>query len=860
MPTYYYPEGPIGPVCDLPGSIQGDFGNLPQDVIEEILDLGDNRVVTYGPIVFPDLDFFMGGPVTTILTRRCKVRELEDGTIEYYDCKDVFNNPDGGSQWPLGPGGYDWETASNNPWGLDDDFDDLTLTPEACLPHDPDINILPQRFYLADGSFVLKRLIEKSTPVTFPVNSGGENSASTIDGAIFTRNGDAITLESTGSGNANIGIVYKWDDNPSTAGTALSGINLSGVTFNQSGQKGQTSGTIGITAGNNYPVSLNPGNGFGGFEIQNGGKKVCFFDLDDDDCNSELYIEGAVAEDTVPNEPGYWSDDANKYAVWVNPELCTLPFLPQQVTYLVDIPATDTYTITGGADDNFNVFFNDETTPVIGGAGGIFAGGALNTPYSATRSLTAGTLKIVVDCTNSAAGFTDAAGDPTGLAFSWDRNPGGWYLKLCRGNACTSGAALNWRKSGPHPAWSSFMSKYAVFPSNNETLSGIPQTGAWTVNIPSPGDYTLEVQADNSADISFDGTALGTVNSFTNSTNYTLSNVSVGPHTISAVVTNTSPPSGTADQWATNPAGVAWKLTSVTGSSITASFNSNGDLVVDGIGTADIELDFEWDDNPSTAGTALGTVRWEVSAGSAPIEFTQTSGASSGSDSATRNLAGDATYRIQIFDSTGGFDVKNNGQKLCFKDFDGNDCNAEVTIGSTANNGPSKIADSTQTSAPSKIPGNMIWNTRDDVLYEYVPVGNCIVQGADSTYGTGFFGYLLYNDGTVQQGDFITQLKPEYKLEPVFSGSGFQTNYTALGATIFNSYLNTIGRFPEPAGFDGWINDFTSNPMYTSLTVLTTAIYNSYITAPPNGSGEQALQTSRGGLTGNYDNCDTRRV
>jgi hypothetical protein len=859
MPTYYYPEGPIGPVCDLPGSIQGDFGNLDQDVIRELIDAGDNRLVTYGPIVFPDLDFNMGGPVTTILTRRCKVRELGDGTIEYYDCKDVFNNPDGGSPWPLGPGGYDWETISNNPWGLDDDFEDLTLTPEACLPHDPDINILPQRFYLADGSFVLKRLIEKSTPVTFPVNSGGESSSSAIDGAVFTSNGTTLTLESSGSGNANVGLTFKWDDNPNDAGTSLSGVNISGVSFNASGQKGETSGTIGITAGNNYPVSINPGTGYGGFVLKNGGKEVCFFDLDGDDCNANLIIEGAAAEDTVPNEPGFWSEEANKYAVWVNPELCTLPFLPQEVTYFVDIPATDDYTLVGGADDNFNVFLNDELSPAIGGAGGIFAGGALTTPYSTTRSLTAGVLKIVVKCTNSAAGFTDANGDPTGEAFSWDRNPGGWYLRLCRGGACTSASNVTWRNSGPHDAWSDFMNKYAMFASNNQTLSGLPQSSTWTVNIPAPGNYNLEVQADNTADISFDGTALGTVNSFTNSTNYTLASVSSGPHTITTVVTNLAPAAGTADQWATNPAGVAWKLTSTSASSITAKFNSDGDLVVDGVGTGEIELDFEWDDNPNDASQALGTVRWEVSAGSAPIEFTQTKGDSSGSDSETRTLYGGETYRIQTFNSTGGFEVKNSGQKLCFKDYDGDDCNAEVTIGSTNNSGPATIAVSSDVSA-TRVRSNMIWNTRDDVLYEYVPISGCVVQEASSDYGTGFFGYLLYNDGTVQQGNFITKLKPEFKLEPVFSGSGYQSNYSAIAATIFNSYLNTIGRFPEPTGFDGWINAFISNPMFTSLTVLTTAIYNSYITAPPNGSGEQALQTSRGGLTGNYDNCDTRRV
>ena len=851
MPTYYYPEGPMGPVCDIAGP------DTP-DPIRELVDEGDGRVVTYGPIEYPDMDQVMGGPVRAILTRRCKTRTLADGSVEYYDCQDVFVNPDAGLPSPLGPGGYDWATNSVTPWGLDDELEDIVLGPESCSPHDPDINIIPQRFYRPDGSFVLKQLVEKSSPVTFPVNSGGPSSSSAIDSAVFTTTGDgspgdSITLETSGSGNANIGLTFQWKDNPNTAGTALSSLSVGGLTFYQTGKRGEDSGTIGITAGNNYPLAIAGGTGYGGFQIVDGGKRVCFFDLDDDDCNVNFRIDGAAASSTVPNEPGYWSDEGNKYAVWVNPEICTLPRLQQNVTYLVDIPAADTYTLVGGADDNFNVFYNDETTPVISGAGGIFAGGALTTPYTHTRTLTAGQLKIVVNCTNSDAGFQDANGDPTGLAYSWDRNPGGWYLKLCRGSGCTGGTAVTWRTSGPHPAWSDFMNEYAVFPSNNDTLSGIPQTATWTVNIPETGTYDLQVQADNVADVSVNGTSLGTVTSFTSTTTYTPT-LNSGPNTITTVVTNQP---NTVDDWGNNPGGVAWKLMTQS-TTISVSFNSNGDIVVGGTGTASVQFNFEWDDNPNTYGQALGTVRWEVGAGTVPLEFTQTQGVSSGSANQTVILQGGQTYTLQAFNNTGGFTVQNNGQKLCFKDFDGNDCNAQVTVGNISGNGPSEISNSTKRSAPG--PSNMIWNTRDDVLYEYLPVSNCAVQTAFSDFGVGFVGYLLYNDGTVQEGSFITQLQPQYKLETVFSGSGFQTNYTAVASTIFSMYLNTIGRFPEPEGFDGWINDFTTNSMYTSLTELTNAIYNSYITAPPNGSGEQALQISRGGLAGNYDNCDTRRV
>ena len=496
MPTYYYPEGPMGPVCDIAGP------DTP-DPIRELVDEGDGRVVTYGPIEYPNMDQVMGGPVRAILTRRCRTRTLEDGSVEYYDCQDVFSNPDAGLPSPLGPGGYDWARNSVTPWGLDDELEDIVLGPESCSPHDPDINIIPQRFYLPDGSFVLKQLVEKSSPVTFPVNSGGASSTSAIDGAVFTTTGDgspgdSITLETSGSGNANIGLTFQWKDNPNTAGTALSSLSVGGLTFYQTGKRGEDfRGQSVLQQVIIIHLPLLAELDMVGFKLLMVEREFVSLTWMVMIVMWNFRIDGAAASSTVPNEPGYWSDEGNKYAVWVNPEICILPTLQQNVTYLVDIPAADTYTLVGGADDNFNVFYNDETTPVISGAGGIFAGGALTTPYTHTRTLTAGQLKIVVNCINSDAGFQDANGDPTGLAYSWDRNPGGWYLKLCRGSGCIGGTAVTWRTSGPHPAWSDFMNEYAVFPSNNDTLSGIPQTATWTVNIPEAGTYDLQVQADN---------------------------------------------------------------------------------------------------------------------------------------------------------------------------------------------------------------------------------------------------------------------------------------------------------------------------------------------------------------------------
>ena len=110
-------------------------------------------------------------------------------------------------------------------------------------------------------------------------------------------------------------------------------------------------------------------------------------------------------------------------------------------------------------------------------------------------------------------------------------------------------------------------------------------------------------------------------------------------------------------------------------SNVTATFDSNGNIVCTGTGNATIQLDFAWSDNPNTAGTALGT----YSVGG--ITFTQGSNYS-GTASTTINVEGGQTYNCTITQGTGygGFTVQDSGTKLCFKDSHGSDCNARVYI------------------------------------------------------------------------------------------------------------------------------------------------------------------------------------
>ena len=895
--SYYYPEGPMGPVCDYVTDDDLDLDARRRRIRDAI---GDGRDVTYGPVDYGDIERVLDGGVPAITTRRCRVRTLADGTKEYYDCVDDFLTPIGPPiGYPLIEPEYDWPRFSADPWGLDDDFEPLTMSPNTCAPFEPDINIIPLKMYRPDGTFVEKVLTERSSPPTFAVRSGVDTYPNGVVGAIFTEvnadnlwytnpatlawritqgstqiatsvtnkgtwvqvgasnnpaNGwsqfmidygiypavpldteqdpllgqwqthittinfptsgtysmriesdnfgyikitdsaaiDAIdreiyydssigwgeeTISLTlaagtytvqtriknkiiGGGDLNlrisgdaaglVGLKLKWNDNPNTAGTALSSIVVDGVTFNQTGRKGKTESILKVTAGTDYPVTINPGTGYGGSEVQS--TEIGFFDLDGQDFNATLSITRFEPESQVSNTTGFWSEEGNKYAVWVNPEVCTLPCLPQSVTYLVDIPATDTYTITGGADDNFNVFLNDETSAVIGGAGGIFAGGAHTTPYSANRTLTAGQLKIVVECTNSAAGFgscdgttystvplyryvnsttgdhftgtdiaapsgyvnegilshlftspfpdslqivdhepgkpqssytlygfspsqgpqfdiggesvattliyaksngtdvmwtddvTEGNGDtpayaldptnnvngyafygasspttivlgeglePFGEAFRWDRNPGGWYLKICRGTSCITPSTVEWVPSGPHNSWSDFADTYLVYPSNNNVLKGTVHSTSYNINVPFPGNYDLKYAVDDTGTISLDGTQIvsSTYNA-PSSTTYTINNLTAGPHVLTVTCENQTQ-TETSDDWTRNPAGIGWTLTpQASASSIAARFKNNGDLLVTGEGFGEVPLTFT---SPAATGAS---VDWSITGNS----------------------------------------------------------------------------------------------------------------------------------------------------------------------------------------------------------------------------------------------------
>ena len=83
----FYPRGTFGPVCDIQPS-DDTLRNRPRRLPE---DDDDDRIETIPiDIDFPDIINDFDPPPPYLIGRKCKRRELPDGTIEYYDCIDEY--------------------------------------------------------------------------------------------------------------------------------------------------------------------------------------------------------------------------------------------------------------------------------------------------------------------------------------------------------------------------------------------------------------------------------------------------------------------------------------------------------------------------------------------------------------------------------------------------------------------------------------------------------------------------------------------------------------------------------------------------------------------------------------------------
>lgn len=939
MASFYYPKGPFGPICD---TILPDDGAARVVRLDDGEDEGLLRPIDGGPREDPVGVEPWPQPIV-----KCKTRTLDDGTIEYYDCvteydKDTDDGSYNGSDCIKDLNGdcFNWVQKSTGAFGLDDNFFIPPLGPTSCNPFDSDINIRPVKFISRDSNNVTiiqnKYGCEKSSPVTYGVTAVIGQASSSFGSAKFSDDGRSIIVGGT-SGTGRLDLKLQWDDNPNTAGTALGSITVAGVTFTQTPgeSSGSQSASIDISAGTSYPLTftgLNSANNT--ILVKNKGKELCLLDGDGDDCNATFKITGASGGGVT--DISLWNSTADKYAVWTNPAQCTLPCIPQEVTYRIFFDTTDTYYFEFGADDTGALYLDSETVPFAQAGTPAMLNDSFpeaGDPTVVGREITAGIHLLTARVTNSAAasrdeissyvsgnslvangqtvgtislgtatairdeldGFTDTSGqyggtlnevggfnvpsdspsqqylsfgtleattttdplrtasitmDLTGVvsmkftiiagsdfnggerpndvadvlevnfgegwvvlapskqyanvsfdeydrtygnwydfdinvpesartsnftiqfrsqgdtpeiggtynglgpnafaaayancadvfglykvttigalegggcsgdnsagynqdSYNWSKNPGGWYVKICKGSPCYEAQSLPWVRSGPVGAWGDLMNNYAVWPTANDADPGVVKTLTYTVSIERDATLLLEYSGDNAIDIVWDNTQLVSgYGSFNTNASLTFA-ATKGTHKLTMNVVNT--PNGNGDDsWSNNPAGGAWKLSYQ--EDVTATFDSNGNIVVGGTGSITIGLALEWDDDPNAHGTALGT----YSVGG--VSLTQTAGVERGAATASLTVTGGNTYSASISGNPNGFKRQRNNTELCFKDGHGDDCNATLKI--TGVGGRSGVI-KTSADLNQDADTNLYWHTRMATGYAYVLNENC---------------------------------------------------------------------------------------------------------------------------------------
>ena len=150
---------------------------------------------------------------------------------------------------------------------------------------------------------------------------------------------------------------------------------------------------------------------------------------------------------------------------------------------------------------------------------------------------------------------------------------------------------------------------------------------------------------------------------------------------------------------------IAYFNKSGSSSNVTATFDASGNLVTGGSGSATVTFSFSWNDNPGDHGTALGT--YEIT--SLGISFTQGGGTTGSLPTQTVTVVGGQTYNCTITNgNAAGFDRADGNQTLCFKDSDGSDCNATLSIvggvsqqGETMQFGPISVNESYVDTSPA---------------------------------------------------------------------------------------------------------------------------------------------------------------
>ncbi|MBL32277.1 MAG: hypothetical protein CMP62_06110 [Flavobacteriales bacterium] len=120
-----------------------------------------------------------------------------------------------------------------------------------------------------------------------------------------------------------------------------------------------------------------------------------------------------------------------------------------------------------------------------------------------------------------------------------------------------------------------FLRSHAVFPVHDSSKNGLQNKGTWHINITTPGNYTVDVQSDDTAKIDWDSNLVGSTAWIDQKVKtFTITNVPAGIHKLSATVRN-NPKYGT--RWRNNPGGVAWILKDPSGTVVASSLSPFND-------------------------------------------------------------------------------------------------------------------------------------------------------------------------------------------------------------------------------------------------------------------------------------------
>tara|TARA_B100001113_G_scaffold110580_1_gene89716 strand:+ start:520 stop:4497 length:3978 start_codon:yes stop_codon:yes gene_type:complete len=112
---------------------------------------------------------------------------------------------------------------------------------------------------------------------------------------------------------------------------------------------------------------------------------------------------------------------------------------------------------------------------------------------------------------------------------------------------------------------------------------------------------------------------------------------------------------------------------------LSVQFDASGNLVATGTGTATVVLKLQWNDRPWTYDVAIDTIQM------GGLTWTRTG--RSGEEIKTLNITGAGTTSITMNGNSGGFSIVDNNTRICMRDLDGTDCNANFIITNANING-----------------------------------------------------------------------------------------------------------------------------------------------------------------------------